>query len=195
LNEHAVSRGWLGVGIDKDAATKIAPKVAATLDKYDVDTLVSSDLPRAEQSAELIAEYMDDEPEIEATRALRTWDTGDMAGKKESVTVPQRQKLIKYPDIEAPGGESFQTFLDRYEPELQDIVDRRANGEGIAFVAHGHHLLAAPHILQDEEVDPKNLPTLDETYEPGGVYAMYVEGKKIRIERLDEGDESDEDDA
>ena len=183
------------MGIDKDAATKIAPKVAATLDKYDVDTLVSSDLPRAEQSAELIAEYMDDEPEIEATRALRTWDTGDMAGKKESVTVPQRQKLIKYPDIEAPGGESFQTFLDRYEPELQDIVDRRANGEGIAFVAHGHHLLAAPHILQDEEVDPKNLPTLDETYEPGGVYAMYVEGKKIRIERLDEGDESDEDDA
>lgn len=185
LNEHAVSRGWLDVGIDKEAANKLAPGVASTLERYGVDTLVSSDLPRAEQSAKLIAKHMDGDIQIEPTASLRTWNVGDMAGKKESETVPKRQKFIKYPDEKPKGGEPFQEFLDRYTPELKEIVERRAKGEGVAFVAHGHHILAAPHILQDEEVDPDKLPTLDEDFPPSGVYGFFTNGGKVRIERLD----------
>jgi broad specificity phosphatase PhoE len=185
LNERKVSRGWLDVGIDKEVAGKLAPGVAATLKKYGVDTLLSSDLPRGEESAKLIAREMDGDIPIEATRALRTWNTGDMAGKKESETIPQRMKFIKYPEEKPKGGESFQTFLDRFEPEIKEILERRKAGEELAFIAHGHHLLAAPHILADEEVDPKKLPGLDENFAPGGVWAFYVEGNNIRIERLD----------
>jgi broad specificity phosphatase PhoE len=189
LNEKKVSRGWLSVGIDRDLAKKLVPDVAATLKKYDVDTLVSSDLPRAEQSAKMIADEMGLDA-TETTRALRTWDVGDMAGKKESITVPLRQKFIKYPDEVPKGGEAFQEFLDRYRDELEDIVDRRADGEQVAMVAHGHQLLAGPHILQDEEVDAKKLPSLDEDYTPGSVYLFFVEGDKVRIECAD--DESKE---
>jgi broad specificity phosphatase PhoE len=185
LNERGISRAWLSTGIDQEAAKKLVPKVAATLKKYDVDTLLASDLPRAEQSAKLIADEMGGDVPIEATRALRTWNTGEMGGKKESETIPKRMKFIKYPDEKPKGGESFQIFLDRFEPELEEILERRKEGENIAFIAHGHHLLAAPHILADEEVDPEKLPKLDEAYEPGGVYGFYVEGEKIRIERLD----------
>lgn len=179
-----MSRAWLPIGIDKEAAEKLVPGVVETLEKYGVDTIVCSDLPRAEQSAKLIAKYMDEEPEIEATRDLRTWDTGDLGGKKESETVPKRMKYIKYADEKVPGGESFQHFLDRYRPELEDIVKRREDGEEIAFVAHGHHLLAAPHILQDEEVDPKKLPSLDEDFKPGGVFLFWVEGDTVRVETV-----------
>lgn len=191
LNERSVSRGWLRVGIDKEEAKKLAPGVASTLERYGVDTLVSSDLPRARESAEMIAKEMDGDVEIESTPKLRTWNPGDeVAGKKESETIPIRQKFIKYPDMKPKGGEPWgptdePNFMDRYRPELKDILARRKRGENVAFVAHGHQLLAAPHILSDEEVDPKNLPSLDERHPPGGVWGLYVNGDKIRIERLD----------
>ena len=179
------------MGIDKDEAEKLVPGVASTLERYGVDILISSDLPRAEQSAKLIAREMGGDVEVEDSRALRTWNVGDMAGKKEAETVPIRQKLIKYPEEKAKGGESFQSFLNRYEPELENIVQRRADGENVAFVAHGHHLLAAPHILADEEVDPKNLPTLDEDHPPGTIWGFFKDGDKIKIERLDKQEKQD----
>lgn len=190
LNERGISRAWLSTGIDQELAKKLAPKVAATMEKYDVDTLLSSDLPRGEQSAKAIANQMVGDIPIESARALRTWNTGDMGGKKESETIPKRMKFIKYPEEKPAGGEPFQTFLDRFKPELEEILDRRKNGENIAFIAHGHHLLAAPHILADEEVDPDKLPHLDEDFEPGGVWGFFVEGRKIRIERLDKEEKS-----
>ncbi len=98
LNEKKVSRAWLPVGIDKEAAAPLAKKVAATLEQYGVDSLVSSDLPRSEQSMDMIADEMGGDVDTEASRDLRTWNTGEMGGKKESETVPKRMKYIKYPD-------------------------------------------------------------------------------------------------
>lgn len=193
LNERGISRAWLSTGIDQDLAKKLAPKVARTLEKYGVDTLLSSDLPRGEQSAKAIADQMDGNAPVEATRALRTWNTGEMGGKKESETIPQRMKFIKYPDEKPKGGESFQQFIDRFKPELEEILSRRKDGENVAFIAHGHHLLAAPHLLAGEEVDPKKLPNLDEDFQPGGVWGFYVNGDKIRIERLDKEEKKDAD--
>lgn len=185
LNERKVSRAWLSVGIDKAAAEKLVPKLADALNQYGVDTLVCSDLPRAEQSAKMIAREMGGDVEVEVTPELRTWNTGNFGGKKESETLPKRQRFIKYPEEKPPGGEAFQDFLDRYETELQDIVDRRADGEEVAFIAHGHQLLAAPHILQDEEVNPDNLPTLDEDYAPGSAWAFYIQPDgSIKIDSL-----------
>ena len=181
LNETKVSRGWLGVGIDKEAAEKLAPKVAATLERYGVNRIISSDLPRAEQSAKLVAEYMDPKPEISSTRRLRTWNVGDMAGKKESETVPKRQLFIKYPDETPPDGEPFEEFLDRFRSELRSIEK-----PGVCFLAHGHHLLAAAAVFGNEEVDPKNLPSLDEVHPPGGVWGVWTDGEKVIIKRLDD---------
>jgi broad specificity phosphatase PhoE len=129
---------------------------------------------------------MNGDVEIEPTEALRTWNVGDMAGKKESETIPMRQKLIKYPEEKAKGGEPFQDFLDRYRPELEKIIERRANGENVSMVAHGHQLLAAKHILTNEEVDPKNLPSLDEINPPGSVFGFWKEKNgDIRVEELE----------
>ena len=88
LNERGISRAWLSTGIDKEIADKLAPKVAACLEKYGVDTLLSSDLPRGEQSAKAVAGEMKGDVPIEATRALRTWNTGDMGGKKSPKQFP-----------------------------------------------------------------------------------------------------------
>ena len=61
-------------------------------------------------------------------------------------------------------------------PELQK--------PGVAFVAHGHHLLAAPEVFAGNgEVDPKKLPSLDEDFPPGGVYGFYPGGEVTRLDK------------
>ncbi len=188
LNEKKISRGWLGVGIDKELAETQAPGVAATLKAHGITKLVSSDLPRAEQSAKLIADHMDEGVDVSSTRRLRTWDVGDMAGEKEAVTVPKRQKYIKYPDETPAGGEAFEDFIDRFSGEAPDLEK-----PGVAFVAHGHHLLAAPSVFAGEgDVDPKKLASLDEDHPPGGVWGIYRAGNKVDVRRLDKQGETDE---
>jgi broad specificity phosphatase PhoE len=177
----------MSTGIDRPAALKKAPAVAAALKKQGVDSLVSSTLPRAEQSMNLIAREMGDGVDTQSTGKLKTWNTGDkVAGKPEKETIPLREKYIKNSEIEMPGGESWDDFMDRFGVELRDIQERRASGEEIALIGHGHHLLAVPSLLSGEPVDPKKLASLDSEHEPGGVYAFYAEGKNVRIERLDQ---------
>jgi len=186
LNERGISRGWMRTGIDEEAAKKRVPSVAAALNKHGIDHLVSSDLPRSEQSMKLIAEEMGGDIEQESTPRLNTWKTGDkVEGKPEKETIPLREKYIKNSEIAMPGGESWDGFIDRYTREVKDIRKKRDAGKDVAQVGHGHHLLALPSILTGEPVDPKKLATLDHEHEPGGAYAFYVEGKKVRIERLD----------
>lgn len=187
LNERSISRGWMSTGIDKEAAEKIVPRVAETLKKYGVDSLISSTLPRSRESMDLIAREMGGDVETEATPRLKTWNTGDkVAGKPEKETIPLREKYIKNSDVEMPGGESWDDFMDRFGVELKDFQKRRAAGENVAMVGHGHHLLAVPALLTDQPVDPKKLASLDREHEPGGVYGFFLNGGKVSIERLDQ---------
>lgn len=182
-NENGISRGWRPTGIDRKAAEKLVPNVAGTLKKHGIDKLVSSTLPRSEQSMDLIADEMGGEVRKESTNRLKTWNTGDqVAGKPESETIPLRQKYMKNSEIEMPGGESWDDFLERFGTEVRAIARRRDKGEEVALIGHGHHILAAPAILSGTPADPKALDSLDEKYPPGSVYAMYDNG---RVERLD----------
>jgi len=187
LNERKVSRGWLSVGIDKELAAKLAPHVAETLKKYGVDTLHSSDLPRGEQSAKLIAREMGEDVETESTPKLRTWNTGDkVAGKPEKETIPLRQKYLKNSDIEMPGGESWDDFMDRYGPQIKPMVGKK----GKAMVAHGHHILGISEALTGEKTDPQKLGGLDENFPPAAVFGVWQQNGNVRIERLDKGDKT-----
>lgn len=186
LNERGISRGWMSTGIDREAAQKLVPGVAAALKAQGVTKLVSSSLPRSEQSMKLIAREMGGDVETEATPRLKTWNTGDqVAGKPEKETLPLREKYIKNSEVAMPGGESWDDFMDRFGVELRAIQEQRDDGEDVGLIGHGHHLLAVPALMTGERVDPKKLASLDQEHEPGGVYGFYLEGKKVRIERLD----------
>jgi len=188
LNERGISRGWMEVGIDQEAAKKIVPGVAATLKKQGIRKLVSSTLPRAEESMKLIGREMGDDIETESTSRLKTWKTGDqVAGKPDKETIPLRQKYIRNSEIEMPGGESWDNFMERYERELKQI----AGEDGTALVGHGHHILGASEALTGEKTDPQKLGGLDENFPPGAVFGIWIEGKNIRIERLDKQENKD----
>ena len=183
LNEQGISRGWKSTGIDREAGKKLAPIAAKALKDHGVDTLVSSTLPRSEQSMDLIADEMGSDVRTESTARLKTWNTGtDVAGKPEKETIPLRQRYMKNSEIEMPGGESWDNFMDRFGVEVRAIQRRRDKGENIALVGHGHHIIALPAILTGKPADPKALDSLDEKYPPGSVYSISESGD---VKRLD----------
>lgn len=195
LNEQGISRGWKSTGIDRPAAEKKVASVAAALEAENVDELISSSLPRSEQSMDLIAEEMGKGIKTSSTGRLKTWNTGtDVAGKPEKETIPMREKFIKNSEIEMPGGESWDEFMERFGTELKAMQRERAKGKEVALIGHGHHLLAVPSLLTGKPVDPKKLASLDAEHEPGGVYAFYLDGDSVRIERLDQHEKDTHDD-
>ncbi len=195
------SRGWADVPPDPEQLKKLGPGIVAQLQQLGVKRLVSSDLPRAAKTADWLGKEMD--VPVEATRRLRTWDTGVMAGKLEKETIPQRKKYMKYPEEKPPGGESFEDFLARFEPELNKWLKHNEErpDRPVAVVIHGHQALAAPAVLNGGEVEPRALDQLDREFPPGSVILVRKKGEEITVERIhppgiqNKGDNDEESDS
>ncbi len=178
------SRGWADVPPNPQQLKKLGPGIVTQLQQLGVKRLLSSDLPRAAKTAEWLGQEMD--VPVELTRRLRTWDTGDMAGKLERETIPQRKKYMKYPDTKPPGGEPFEDFLARVEPELRRWLrhNEQHPDEPAAIVVHGHMVLAAPAVLNGGEVEPEELDRLDRDFPPGSVILVGKSGDEITVKRI-----------
>ncbi len=198
------SRGWASVPPDPEQLKKLGPGIVRQLEQLGVKRLLSSDLPRAAKTAEWLGREMD--VPVQATRRLRTWDTGEMSGKLEKETIPQRKKYMKYPDTKPPGGEPFEDFLARVEPELRKWLKHNEEhpDEPVAIVVHGHMVLAAPAVLNGGEVEPEALDRLDREFPPGSVILVRKKAGKISMERIHppergrtspKGEQSDEEDV
>ncbi len=178
------SRGWLTVPPDQEQLQQMSPRIAAQLARLNVGHLVSSDLPRAAVTAKWLGKQLG--IPVETTRQLRTWNTGDLAGKLETETLPQRKKFISYPDTKPPGGEPFEEFLARVGPALRRWArynDEHADAPA-AVVVHGHMALAAPAVFTGEDVDPDELDKLDELYPPGSVLLLRIRGDRVTLETV-----------
>lgn len=185
LNEKKVSRGWLRVPPDPEKLKEMLPGITEALKKQNVSSLESSDLPRASGTAKAIADEL--EIPTKASYDWRTWDTGsEVSGKKESETIPIRQKFIKHPDTKPRGGEEFQDFLDRAEPQLKRVMEenRKNPSEPKGLVLHGHHMMAIEDMMNGRPVDPKRLETLDKDFPPGSVSLLHVRSGGAELERI-----------
>jgi len=185
LNAQGISRSWLRVPPDPEKLEEMGPGMAKALEPYHVAKIRSSDLPRAARTAQFIGDRMD--VPVETSEDLRTWNTGsDVAGKKESQTIPIRQKYIKYPEEKPRGGESFQDFMDRNTPEIKEAVEhnRKNPGSRMALMLHGHHVMAIEEMYSGKEVDPAKLNKLDEEFPPGSVMLLHVRAGGAELERI-----------
>ena len=117
------TRGWLPVPLTLQGMQEIAETADALGDLEGVDGLYSSDLVRAVQSAQEIARVLG--MELQPTEELRDWNLGDLAGERIASILPQTHHLIDHPDEKAPGGESYNTFLERAVPFLTKLVESK----------------------------------------------------------------------
>ena len=134
---HDRIRGWLNVALS-DVGIQESKKTGAKLakDPNKPELLVSSDLTRAWQTANIIAKLAKIQL-APPTQVLRPWHLGDFAGQESEKVVPQ---IIKYvtekPDKPVPGGESFNQFRDRALGGIAQILAAVPADERLGLVTH-----------------------------------------------------------
>lgn len=143
-----------------------------------VDVLVSSDLPRALQTAQPIARTL--ELEIVVDSAWRERGFGELEGQTLGDLEIWRTASGT---IDPPGGESSAVFRARVHAALAAVVERYADRRCVAVVTHGGviravlHLLGSGHLpLADSQeppaVDPiANASILHVTVDAGGAWS------------------------
>ncbi|ALM09534.1 MAG: isoleucyl-tRNA synthetase [Candidatus Peribacter riflensis] len=143
--------------------------LAKKLKKRKFDVIISSDLKRAVETAEILSAELK-VPHTARWKELRERDTGDWTGKpvKDFITLLPRS-ITASPALHPgtpPGGESLQAFLQRLETVLEKI---RAEfpGKRVLVACHSGPLRGLQAIVDNLSfaeaavIDPKNAETTD----------------------------------
>ena len=121
-----------------DTGRAQAEMLARRLERDDISAIYSSDLSRARETAEIVAERLD--LSVALVPGLRELDYGEWEGMPE-VELPKR-----FPElfdawradparVSTPGGETFQQLADRAYPAFRAISEQHPN-DNIAVVGH-----------------------------------------------------------
>ncbi len=132
-------------GLDDQPLTKVGREQALDLayrleSEQNLCALYASPLLRARQTAEIICRHLG--LDLSLDDRLKEYDCGAVTG------MSFEEVCASYPEIAAawqrslwrvpiPGEEGIELFQQRVLSAMQDILDRHADGDAIAIVAHG----------------------------------------------------------
>jgi broad specificity phosphatase PhoE len=143
----AGERGCRGLStLGRRQAEALRDRLKATGELGDVDALYASSLPRAAETAAIIAPAFGD-PEVRIERELRDFDPGEADG----MTWEEFNERFPVPEVRdphqarAPGGESWAAFGERVERALARIA-RQHSTETVVVACHGGVIEHAFHL-------------------------------------------------
>lgn len=143
LNESGKIRGWHDIPLAPKGIEE-AFQLAETLRDSGIEMIITSDLIRAQQTAEAISDVTG-APIILATDILRPWHVGEVTGKDVLETLPTLKEHAVYkPNTPLPGGESFKSFQERFLRGFQRLYAQYAD-KHFAIITHhrGDRVMAA----------------------------------------------------
>lgn len=130
-------RGW--TDIDLDAGGKEDAKIIGEMAKtLGIEVIVSSDLIRAVETAEIIGDILG-LPLSAKTPAFRPWNLGELQGQPTHQVKDDIKRYINDAHAkQVPGGESFDDFKERFLSGLRSVTDLIDNNiiQRIAIVTH-----------------------------------------------------------
>jgi len=137
-------RGWSPVGLAPEGRA-MATRVGEALKAHPPAVIFTSDLPRARETADLVAEALGGDVPVVPLAELRTWHVGSLSGQTLAAAKPALDRLQHTrPDEAAPrGGESYHDFFDRWG-RLQAELRALGQTHDVLAVVHGRHLWALP---------------------------------------------------
>jgi probable phosphoglycerate mutase len=130
----------------RQQAMALRDRLKATGELADVGVLYASSLPRAVETAEIIAPALG-HPEVRIDRELREFDPGDADG----LTWEEYEAQYPMPEVRdpyrrrAPGGESWAEFGERVERALGRITQAHVD-ETVVIACHGGVIEHAFHL-------------------------------------------------
>lgn len=135
----------MDVPLDLQGLTE-AQTVSLRVSEYPVERIYSSDLYRAQQTADAVVQATG--APIVHTPDLRPWNLGSLAGQRVQDILPTLLELESDVTVCAPEGESFLQFYERYSRKLNELLAIAArSSKCIVAVTHVRNLLATPTIL------------------------------------------------
>lgn len=150
-------RGWLDIGL-ATAGVVIARSAARALQQVPFAKLYTSDLKRAHDTARIMSVTLG--VRVDATKALRPWNLGQLAGQEIGVVKDQLTSLTNGKrNVPAPGGETFNHFLARWTDELRSLLHEAAMAkDNVLAVTHARNLYALEEILFRSPIPVKGPP-------------------------------------
>jgi broad specificity phosphatase PhoE len=135
--EHQVYVGWDDKPLNERGMAQ-AESVAVRLQREKLAAVYTSDLKRARQTAERVAAHqsLNVVPMQELREAhYGAWEGLEVAQIEAGWPEEWKARQADPINVAPPGGESYNDVWRRWEPALQELIERHA-GETIAIVAH-----------------------------------------------------------
>lgn len=173
LNEQQRIRAWSDVDIDPGRGRDDTLKTAQALQHIPISEIVTSDLTRAEQTGQILANQWF--VPISSERNLRPWNLGQFEGMKYDEVKDDMNSYVKNSSKKTPGGEAFNDFIGRWKDGLAGLADRAMNSPTgvIAAVTHSRNIEATRYLLSgskntEELVKANSVP-------PSGVLPIQIQ--------------------
>ncbi|MDA0376460.1 MAG: class I tRNA ligase family protein [bacterium] len=174
-NAQSLSQGHTDNNLNETGIAQ-AHETAKALKNEKIDVIISSDLKRAKQTAEIIGEELGLEV-TELWKDLRERDEGVWDGKhidevlKDYPSTNNESKSVSFHHLTPPEGESFSAFISRIEKSCQKLLEHYA-GKKVIVVSHGGTTRALCTVIQNLGYDaalrmrPKNASIIPMTLNP-----------------------------
>lgn len=186
LNHDNLVRGWADVPLNRRGIEE-ALKTARLLENWSIAQIISSDLMRTKQTAQIISKL--NFAPVFYTAFLRSWNTGhEMVGMNLDKAVPIMRYYVAHRDEVPKGGESFGEFLRRVRVIWDDIVFKAlASPKAIVVVTSSRDIDAFRYFTTSDEkyLDKDNAVT------PGAVAQFNVKPDSVKEVGFDSKGDSD----
>lgn len=154
-----------------------AKELAFLLQRWDLGCVYTSDLQRALQTAQIVAEL--DDVSVSARRDLREISFGDWEGRRWSELRAEGadiKGLESLPGLSAPGGETFTSFRDRVAGALSQMLAESTTSR-IAVVTH----LGVMRVILREICSTNRLWEPQQRIECCSVFRIRVNGSGLEL--------------
>lgn len=176
LNESGCFRAWLDVPLAPEGILQ-ARKAAQFLKKYPIKRILCSPLLRAFVTADIAAKYQGEGMQVFQHRGLFPWNLGVFAGRPKKEAQAALKLFVNSPQVTIPSGESLEAFENRQFAFYEAVLKEKS---GLTLmVCHTSNVVALQNFTEDERLGE---PEDAETVKPGGVLAVYWDGKQHRAE-------------
>ena len=167
--------GWTNIELSEKGERE-ALDAGLSLSKISIDSVHTSDLIRAQRTAEIIMENNDVSSKFSTYFDFRLYERnyGELQGlnKKETAEKHGAEQVHIWRrsyDIAPPGGESLKMTAERTIPYfIEEILPELENGKNILVAAHGNSLRSI--VMHIENISPEEIVNVEI---PTGIPRIY----------------------
>ncbi|MBR6033266.1 MAG: histidine phosphatase family protein [Clostridia bacterium] len=151
-DDPSVRGGWGNSKLTENGIEQVQKLSTYLKENCKIDKILSSDIERARQTAEIINSKLN--TAIEYTEKLREMNNGLLAGMKNSVA-EEKFPGVYFNTLEIdekfPGGESPIEFYNRITKDFEQLLEENKDVLNIAMVTHGGVINAIYKYINNQE--------------------------------------------